>query len=164
LPSCCCEPPLKFCFTFARLGENYSFPNEAYDYRQHNYFYTLWTHSRTGWARIDKQQKDLTDVDIGKVFLIWFLSPTSRKGTLFTCNPPGIRNDTAYGERYQIVIKRGAKNQGGVAAQRVQGFKSVMGQSHLSSKGQNHLSCTHEEEWINPRIMLLLYSNRKFKK
>jgi hypothetical protein len=58
--------------------------------------------------RLTDDKKALTDVAIGKGFLIWILSPTSRKGTLFTCNPPGIQNDTAYGGRYQIVIKRGA--------------------------------------------------------
>ena len=72
----------------------------------------------------NRQQKALTDGNIGKGFLIWFLSPTSRKGTLFTCNPPGIQNDTAYGERYQIVIKRGAQNRLFVVPQRVQDFKN----------------------------------------
>jgi hypothetical protein len=72
----------------------------------------------------NRQQKALTDVAIGKGFLIWILSPTSRKGTLFTCNPPGIQNDTAYGERYQIVIKRGAQNRLFVVPQRVQDFKN----------------------------------------
>jgi hypothetical protein len=67
----------------------------------------------------NRQQKALTDVAIGKGFLIWILSPASRKGTLFTCNPPGIQNDAAYGERYQIVIKRGVQNLEIVAPQRV---------------------------------------------
>ena len=30
----------------------------------------------------------------------------SRKKAFFTRNPVGIQNDTVYGERYQIVIKR----------------------------------------------------------
>ena len=76
------------------------------------------------WTRTDRQQKALTDVAIGKGFLIWFLSLTSRRGTLFTCNPPGIQNDAAYGERYQIVIKRGAQNRGDVVPQWVQSFKN----------------------------------------
>ena len=51
-------------------------------------------------------------------------APISRKRILFTCNPLGIQNDTAYGERYQIVIKRGAQNRLFVVPQRVQDFKT----------------------------------------
>lgn len=85
------------------------------------------THSRQSVRRRrqrNRQQKALTDVAIGKGFLIWILSPTSRKGTLFTCNPPGIQNDTAYGERYQIVIKRGPQNRLSVVPQWVYRFKN----------------------------------------
>ena len=74
----------------------------------------------------NRQQKALTDVAIGKGFLIWILSLAGRKGTLFTCNPPGIQNDTAYGERYQIVIKREAQNRLSVVPQRVQSFKNSL--------------------------------------
>ena len=72
----------------------------------------------------NRQQKALTNVAIGKGFVIWFLPPTSRKGTLFTCNPPGIQNDTAYGERYQIVIKRETRNRLSLVPQRVHSFKN----------------------------------------
>jgi len=71
-----------------------------------------------------RQQKALTDIAIDKGFLIWILSLAGRKGTLFTCNPPGIQNDTAYGGRYQIVIKREAKSLVSLAPQRIRCFKS----------------------------------------
>ena len=37
------------------------------------------------------------------------LFPTSRKGTLFTCNPPGIQNDTAYGGVIKLLSKERRK-------------------------------------------------------
>ena len=49
---------------------------------------------------------DTACVAIGKGFLIWLSSLISRKKAFFTRNPVGIKNDTVYGERYQIVIKR----------------------------------------------------------
>jgi len=92
---------------------------------------------------VNRQQKDLTDVAIGKVFLIWILSPASRKGTLFTCNPPGTQNDTAYEERYQIVIKRGLQNRESLAPKRVREFENSFPLDKFKCVGV-YFSCFHK--------------------